>query len=130
LFAYVVRFLTASFNSVQAGLEKIHTTLDDAARMLGAASGRVVTRVHLPLLRGPLLAGFLLVFIDVMKELPATLLLRPFNFETLATRTYRLASDERLAEASTSALLIVALGLIPTIMLSISIARAALRRKG
>jgi len=125
-----VRFLTASFNSVQAGLEKIHTTLDDAARMLGAASGRVVTRVHLPLLRGPLLAGFLLVFIDVMKELPATLLLRPFNFETLATRTYRLASDERLAEASTSALLIVALGLIPTIMLSISIARAALRRKG
>ncbi|MEQ9517958.1 MAG: iron ABC transporter permease [Parvibaculum sp.] len=130
LFAYVVRFLTASFNSVQAGLEKIHTTLDDAARMLGAGSGRIISRIHLPLLRGPLLAGFLLVFIDVMKELPATLLLRPFNFETLATRTYRLASDERLAEASTSALLIVALGLIPTIMLSVSIARAAMRRKG
>ena len=74
------------------------------------------------------MAGFLLVFIDVMKELPATLLLRPFNFETLATRTYRLASDERLAEASTAALLIVALGLIPTIMLSVSIARSTFRR--
>ena len=128
LFAYVARFLTAAFNSTQAGLEKIHGTLDDAARMLGAGSGRVLTAVHLPLLRGPLLAGFLLVFIDVMKELPATLLLRPFNFETLATRTYRLASDERLAEASTAALLIVALGLIPTIMLSVSIARSTFRR--
>jgi iron(III) transport system permease protein len=128
LFAYVTRFLTAAFNSTQAGLEKIHGTLDDAARMLGAGPGRVLRAVHLPLLRGPLLAGFLLVFIDVMKELPATLLLRPFNFETLATRTYRLASDERLAEASTSALLIVALGLIPTIMLSVSIARSTFRR--
>lgn len=130
IFAYVVRFLTAAFNSTQAGLEKIHTTLDDAARMLGAGPKRVLSAVHLPLLRGPLLAGFLLVFIDVMKELPATLLLRPFNFETLATRTYRLASDERLAEASTSALFIVVLGLIPTIMLSVSIARSAFRRKG
>lgn len=130
IFAYVVRFLTAAFNSTQSGLEKIHTTLDDAARMLGAGPRRVLSAVHLPLLRGPLLAGFLLVFIDVMKELPATLLLRPFNFETLATRTYRLASDERLAEASTSALLIVALGLIPTIMLSISIARSTFRRRG
>jgi iron(III) transport system permease protein len=130
IFAYVVRFLTAAFNSTQAGLEKIHTTLDDAARMLGAGPRRVLSAVHLPLLRGPLLAGFLLVFIDVMKELPATLLLRPFNFETLATRTYRLASDERLAEASTSALLIVALGLIPTILLSLSIARSSFRRKG
>lgn len=128
LFAYVARFLTAAFNSTQAGLEKIHGTLDDAARMLGAGPGRVLTAIHLPLLRGPLLAGFLLVFIDVMKELPATLLLRPFNFETLATRTYRLASDERLAEASTAALLIVALGLIPTIMLSVSIARSTFRR--
>jgi len=98
--------------------------------MLGARPVRVLSAVHLPLLRGPLLAGFLLVFIDVMKELPATLLLRPFNFETLATRTYRLASDERLSEASTSALLIVMLGLIPTIMLSISIARASFRRPG
>lgn len=130
LFAYVVRFLTVAFNSTQAGLEKIHPTLDDAARMLGARPVRVLSAVHLPLLRGPLLAGFLLVFIDVMKELPATLLLRPFNFETLATRTYRLASDERLSEASTSALLIVMLGLIPTIMLSISIARASFRRPG
>lgn len=129
LIAYVTRFLTAAFNSTQAGLEKIHGTLDDAAHMLGAGPGRVLRAVHLPLLRGPLLAGFLLVFIDVMKELPATLLLRPFNFETLATRTYRLASDERLTEASTAALFIVLLGLIPTIMLSVSIARSAFRRR-
>lgn len=129
LFAYVVRFLTVAFNSTQAGLQKIHRSLDDAARTLGARPLTVLSRIHVPLLRGSLFAGFLLVFIDVMKELPATLLLRPFNFETLATRTYRLASDERLAEASTSALLIVAMGLIPTIMLSVSIARSGMRHK-
>jgi iron(III) transport system permease protein len=127
VFAYVARFLTAAFNACHSGLDKIHPSLDAAARSLGAAPGRVLGAVHIPLLRGALASAALLVFIDVMKELPATLLLRPFNFETLATRTYRLASDERLAEASTAALTIVALGLIPTILLSLSIARAGIR---
>lgn len=127
VFAYVARFLTAAFNATHSGLEKIHPALDAAARSLGAPPGRVLRAVHVPLLRGALASAVLLVFIDVMKELPATLLLRPFNFETLATRTYRLASDERLAEASTAALTIVALGLLPTILLSLSIARSGIR---
>jgi iron(III) transport system permease protein len=84
----------------------------------------VLSAVHVPLMRGALASAALIVFIDVLKELPATLLLRPFNFETLATRTYRLASDERLAEASTAALTIVALGILPTILLSFSISRS------
>lgn len=124
VFAYVARFLTAAFNATHSGLEKIHPTLDAAARSLGAAPWRVLGAVHIPLLHGALASAALIVFIDVMKELPATLLLRPFNFETLATRTYRLASDERLGEASTAALAIVALGLIPTILLSLSLFRS------
>ncbi|ABS61800.1 binding-protein-dependent transport systems inner membrane component [Parvibaculum lavamentivorans DS-1] len=128
VFAYVARFLTAAFNATHSGLEKIHPTLDAAARSLGASPRRVLGAIHVPLLRGALASAALIVFIDVMKELPATLLLRPFNFETLATRTYRLASDERLAEASTAALAIVALGLIPTILLSLSLFRSSARR--
>ncbi|MEQ9529808.1 MAG: iron ABC transporter permease [Parvibaculaceae bacterium] len=127
VFADVARFLTAAYNAAHSGLEKIHPTLDAAARSLGAGPRRVLAAVHVPLLRGALASAALIVFIDVMKELPATLLLRPFNFETLATRTYRLASDERLAEASTAALAIVVLGVIPTILLSLSISRGATR---
>lgn len=127
VFAYVARFLTAAYNAAHSGLEKIHPTLDAAARSLGAGPRRVLVAVHIPLLRGALASAALIVFIDVMKELPATLLLRPFNFETLATRTYRLASDERLAEASTAALAIVVLGIIPTILLGFSLSRTATR---
>lgn len=127
VFAYVARFLTAAYNATHSGLEKIHPTLDAAARSLGAAPRRVLSAIHVPLLRGALASAALIVFIDVMKELPATLLLRPFNFETLATRTYRLASDEKLGEASTAALMIVLLGLIPTILLSLSISRSGAR---
>ena len=118
VFAYVVRFLTVSYNACSGGLEKVHRRLDDAARTLGAGPGRVLRAVHLPLLRGALASAVLLVFIDVMKELPATLILRPFNFETLATRVYRLASDERLAEASTAALALVLVGVLPALLLA------------
>ena len=120
IFVYVARFLTVAFNSTQAGLIQIHPQLDAAARSLGHSPGSVLRRVHLPLLRPAILTGLLLVFIDVMKELPATLILRPFNFETLATWVYRYASDERLAEASTAALAIVLVSLVPTVMLSLS----------
>ena len=114
---YVARFLTVAFNSTQTAMHQLHPQLDAVARTLGNSPAGVLRRVHLPLLRPAVLSGLLLVFIDVMKELPATLILRPFNFETLATRVYRLASDERLSEASTAAVIIVALGLLPTIWL-------------
>ena len=120
VFAYLARFLTVAYNACHGGLEKIHLRLDDAARCLGANPGRVLGEIHVPLMRGAVASAVLLVFIDVMKELPATLILRPFNFETLATRVYRLASDERLAEASTAALVLVLLGVVPALLLGIA----------
>jgi iron(III) transport system permease protein len=92
--------------------------MDDAARSLGSTPFEVMRDVHMPLLRTSLITAGLLVFVDVMKELPATLVMRPFNFDTLAVQTYNLAMDERLAEASTAALVIVVVGLIPLIMAS------------
>lgn len=118
VFAYVVRFLAIALSSVEAGLARIRPTVEDAARVLGRGPGRTLLAVHLPLLRGSLLAALLLVFVDTMKELPATLIVRPFDLDTLAVRVYNLASDERLAEASTAALLIVVVGLIPVALLS------------
>jgi len=123
-FAYVVRFLAVSLNTVEASLAKITPHMDDAARTLGLKPGQTLVRVHLPIMGGSLLTAALLVFVDVMKELPATLILRPFNFDTLAIRTYQLASDERLAEASSAALAIVLVGIIPVILLSVAIARS------
>ncbi len=124
LFAYVVRFLAVAYNAVDAGLAKVTPSMDGAARTLGHGLASTLARVHAPLLKGSLLSGALLVFVDVMKELPATLIVRPFNFETLATRVYRLAADERLAEAGTAALAIVAVGVVPVILLSRAIARS------
>jgi len=118
-----VRYLTAAVQSVDAGLSRITPQMDLAARSLGHTPAQTLARVHLPLLRGSALTAALLVFIDVMKELPATLVMRPFNFDTLATQAYVLASDERLAEASTAALAIVAVGLLPMLVLSRQIAR-------
>ena len=116
VYAYVCRFLTVSYNSVHAGFVNLSPTLDDAARTLGATPGDIVRRIHLPLLRPSLIAAVLLVFVDTMRELPATLLLRPFNFDTLATRVYWLASDEKLAEAASAALVIIALGIVPSLL--------------
>ena len=116
IYAYLCRFMTVAFNTVDAGLQGIPVALDASARSLGATPGEVVRRIHLPLLRPSLAAAALLVFVDAMRELPATLMLRPFGFETLATRVYRLASDERLAEASSAALTIVLLGLLPVLL--------------
>lgn len=118
LYAYVVRFLTVSFNTVSASLGRVPAVTDAAARTLGAGPRDILWRVHLPMIRPGLLAAGLLVFVDVMRELPATLILRPFNFETLATRVYRLAGDERLTEASTAALAIVLIGLVPILLLN------------
>jgi iron(III) transport system permease protein len=123
LFAYVVRFLAVAMNSVEAGLARIRPGMDEAARSLGCGRGCVLWRVHVPMLRGALFSAILLVFVDVMKELPATIVLRPFNFETLATQVFILAADERLAEAATPALAIVAVGLLPVLLLSRAIYR-------
>lgn len=121
MLAYLVRFLAVATHSVSSGYARIGANLDDAARLLGAGPTEVVRRIHRPLLSRSLLTAAALVFVDVMKELPATLIVRPFNFDTLAVRVYNFASDERLMQASTSALCIVAVGLIPVILLSHSL---------
>ncbi len=123
IFAYIVRFFAVSFNAVEAGLAAIRPTMDDCARSLGYTPMAVVRRIHIPMLRGSLLTALLLVFVDVMKELPATLVLRPFNFNTLAVRAYELAADERLADSSSAALAIVAAGIVPVFWLSRSMQR-------
>ncbi|MBD1824852.1 iron ABC transporter permease [Cyanobacteria bacterium FACHB-DQ100] len=118
IFAYLVRFLALSFNSIEASLTNIKPSLDDASRSLGFGATNTLFRIHIPLLWKGVLAAAILVFVDVMKELSATLIIRPFNFDTLAVHVYNLASDERLAEASGSALAIVLVGLIPVMLLS------------
>lgn len=118
VFAYVVRFMAVALTTVEASLAKIPGSMDAAARTLGETQFGTLRRVHMPLLSGGLMTAALMVFIDVMKELPATLILRPFNYDTLAVQAYRLASDERLAQASTPSLVLVAAGLIPVVMLS------------
>jgi iron(III) transport system permease protein len=129
MFAYMVRFLAVALQSVEAGLGKIRPSMDDAARSLGMAPGTVLRRVHVPMLRGSLITAMLLVFVDVLKELPATLVLRPFNFNTLAVRTYELAGDERLADAASASLTIVLAGIIPVILLSRSLSRTGARHE-
>ncbi|MEX0923183.1 MAG: iron ABC transporter permease [Rhodovibrionaceae bacterium] len=121
VFAYLVRFMAISLKTVEASLGKVTPNMDDAARTLGSGGLLTLLRVHAPIMRGSLLTAGLIVFVDVMKELPATLIMRPFNFDTLAIQAYRFASDERLREAATPALMIVAAGLLPVLLLSRSI---------
>jgi len=123
VYACLVRYLTAALHAVDSALHRVTPHMDDAARILGLTPFAALRRIHLPLLRRGLLTAALLVFIDVMKELPATLVMRPFNFDTLATQVYTLAADERLTEASTAALAIVAVGLLPLVIISRQIAR-------
>ena len=118
LFAYSVRFLAVSSGSIESSLAKVTPSMDMASRSLGANSFDTLTRVHLPLIRPGLLTALLVVFVDSMKELPATLILRPFNFDTLATAVYQFASDEKLEAAAPGSLLIVLVGIIPVILLS------------
>ncbi|HET6786986.1 MAG TPA: ABC transporter permease subunit, partial [Aquabacterium sp.] len=118
IYAYLVRFSSVALQSVEAGYAQISPTLDESARLMGGTGWRLWARVHAPLLWRPALAATLLVFVDVMKELPATLVLRPFNSDTLAVIAYQMARDERLGEAALPSLAIVAVGLIPVVMLS------------
>lgn len=117
VYAYAVRFMAVSAGAIEAGFSRISPSLDGAARTLGATAGAALRRVHLPLLRPALMAGALLVFVDCMKELPATLLLRPVGFETLATHLYGEAVRGTYEDAAVAALLIVAVGLVPVLVL-------------
>ena len=124
VFAYLVRFLALSYGAVDAGLGKVTPHMDGAARTLGERPAGVLKRVHVPMIRGSLLTAGLLVFVDVMKELPATLILRPFNFDTLATRAYEYAVDEQFEESALWAVGIVLVGILPVILLSRAIRSA------
>ncbi len=124
VFAYLVRFLAISLNTVEAGLARIRPSMDEAGLSMGYRPGQILRRVHMPMMKGSILTAGLLVFVDVLKELPATLILRPFNFNTLAIRTYELANEERLADAANPALMIILVGIIPVILLSRTISRS------
>jgi iron(III) transport system permease protein len=121
--AYMVRFMAVALNTYDAGLATVNTNIDAVARTLGQGPVPMLRRVHIPILRPSILTALLIVFVDVMKELPATLILRPFNYDTLAVQAHRLASDERLAEAAVPSLVIGAVGLIPVAILCWSIGR-------
>jgi len=118
VWAYLVRFSAVALQSLQSGYSRIPASFDDSARMLGTPGLGILARVHWPLLKRSVAAAGLLVFVDVMKELPATLVLRPFNSDTLAVVTYQLARDERLGEAALPALALVLVGLLPVALLS------------
>lgn len=118
VYAYLVRFSAVAFHSVESGYARIPVHFDESARTLGVSRARLFFGVHAPLLKRSALAAALLVFVDVMKELPATLVLRPFNSDTLAVVAYQLARDERLSEAALPSLAIVLVGLIPVLLLS------------
>ncbi len=117
VFAYMVRFMAAALNTYESGLATLNSNLESVSRTLGVSSAGILYRVHLPVLRTSVFTAMLIVFVDVMKELPATLIMRPFNFDTLAVQAHRLASDERLAGAAVPSLIIVLIGLLPVILL-------------
>lgn len=121
IFAYIVRFLAVSAGSIESSLDKVTPSMDMAARSLGYNTLQILWKVHVPMIKPGVLTAALVVFVDCMKELPATLVLRPFNFDTLATHVYQFASDELLEESALSALVIVLVGIIPVILLSRSI---------
>ena len=121
IYGYLARFLALSYGTMESSLGKITPHMDDAARTLGHGPAQTLRRVHFPLMRGSLLTAALLVFVDCMKELPLTLILRPFNYDTLATFVYQYASDELLEESALGALSIVVAGILPVILLSVSV---------
>ena len=118
VYAYVVRFLAVAYNPIQAGFRKLNPHLLEASKSLGKGNWQTLLQVNLPISKVAMISGTLLVFVDIMKELPMTLLLRPFNFETLATYSYQFAHDELIEQASLPALLIILAGLVPVIFMN------------
>lgn len=127
--AYGVRFMAAALSAYDAGLSTINPNVDAVARTLGRNPRRMLSGVHLPILRPSILTGLLIVFVDVMKELPATLIMRPFNFDTLAVQAHRLAADERLGEAAGPSLVIAGVGLLPVVILCLSLGQDRTARR-
>jgi len=124
VYAYLVRFMAVALQTVEAGLAKVTPSMDDAARTLGRGPWNIIRSIHMPIISPSLLTAGLIVFVDVMKELPATMILRPFDHDTLAVRAYNLASDERLLQSGGPSLLIVLVGLLPIILISRRIAQS------
>jgi iron(III) transport system permease protein len=118
IYAYLVRFLAVGYNNLEAGYERISLSIDESAASLGSSKGRTLRELHLPLLKGTLLGGGLLIFVDVLKELPLTLILRPFNFDTLAIRAFEYASDERVAQSAPAALIVIITAMVPAFMMN------------
>ncbi len=118
MYAYIVRFLAVGYNPIESGFKKVGTQVNEAARTLGANSLQVLWSIDLPLIRASLASSVLFVFVDVLKELPLTLILRPFNFDTLATRAFDLATNEMIAESAIPALVIITTGFVPILLLN------------
>jgi iron(III) transport system permease protein len=118
IWAYAARFSSAGVQPIDAGLARLSKGIDASARTLGAGPWRRFLRIDLPIAAPSLAAAALILFVEILKELPATLILRPFDFDTLAVKAYSYASDERLLEAATPALLIFAAGLLPILVLT------------
>ncbi|TAE50220.1 MAG: iron ABC transporter permease [Bacteroidetes bacterium] len=118
LLACLVRFLAVAYQPIEAGMQRTARSIDDSARSLGASNFSILFSIHFPLIRNSIFAAFIMAFVDIMKELPLTLILRPFNFDTLATRTFDLAGDERMAQAALPALLIVCISIVPALWLN------------
>lgn len=129
VFAYLARFLAVGYGAVESSLNNIKPNLDHAARSLGLNPLKILFQIHLPLMRGGLISAAILVFVDVMKELPVTLIMRPLNYDTLAVRVFNLASDERLSEAALPALAIIGVGLLPVLVLSSQMGAGLKRRR-
>ena len=114
--AYIIRFFAIGYNSIEAGYDKIGTDFRDASRSLGVGLTKTFFKVDVPMMKGAIISGFILVFIDILKEIPLTLILRPFNFDTLSTKAFQYASDEKIMEASQASLLIVCISAIAIII--------------
>ncbi|MEM8569908.1 MAG: iron ABC transporter permease [Pseudomonadota bacterium] len=123
--AYMSRFMAAGLNTLEAGYATVSPSLDAVARTLGQSQLGLLIRVHLPILKGSILTAILIVFVDTMKELPATMIMRPFNFDTLAVQAHRLAADERLHQAAVPSLVIVAVGLLPVFLVCRQLSRSS-----
>ncbi|MFD2035727.1 ABC transporter permease [Belliella marina] len=117
-FAYIVRFMAVGYNPVEAGFQKIGIHVNEASRLLGVRSSKTLWKIDLPLIKSSIFSGILLVFVDVLKELPLTLILRPFNYQTLATKAFDMATNEMIAESANAALIIILTGIIPIIFLN------------
>ena len=128
LLAYLVKFFALSFNNLDSGLAQVTTSMEDAARTLGLNKYKVLRKVHVPLLKVSILTALIMVFLEVIQELPATLILRPFNFETLATVTYMYASDERMIQAAAPSLAIVLISLVPLVAINNIISKSRERK--